>query len=159
MTPRNQHKAYVTSYSARPRPEGAGALLVLGGLDLLMALWCNAGMNKLPRAKRIQVLNMLVEGSSMRSRVLRSPALLASSARIGASGARGSIQNPPHRGHAAKTMGATVCGGIPQVGVSGWKGLCGPLTGGGGRPAPGPLGVASGGTGDPRPTWAVSKLP
>ena len=73
MTPRNQHKAYVTSYSAGPRPLRAGALLVLGGLDLLMALWCNAGMNKLPRAKRIQVLNMLVEGSSMRSRVPGDP--------------------------------------------------------------------------------------
>ena len=41
----------------------------------------------LPRAKRIHVLTMLVEGSSMRSRVLRSTALLASSARIGPAGA------------------------------------------------------------------------
>ena len=108
----------------------------------------------LPRAKRIHVLTMLVEGSSMRSRVLRSPALLASSARIGANGGRGSIQNPPHRGHAAQTRGATVCGGI-LVGVRGWKGLYGPLTEG--RPAS--AGASRRGIGRDRRSGAISKLP
>ena len=45
------------------------------------------------------------------------------------------------------------------VGVRGWKGLYGPLTGGGARPAPGALGVASGGTGDPRPSWGRLEAP
>ena len=36
-------------------------------LDFLLALCYNSGMNKLPEHKRIQILNMLVEGSSMRS--------------------------------------------------------------------------------------------
>ena len=36
-------------------------------LDLCQALWYSLGMNKLPLTKRIQILHMLVEGSSMRS--------------------------------------------------------------------------------------------
>ena len=36
-------------------------------LDFLLALWYTLGMNKLPEHKRIHALNMLVEGSSMRS--------------------------------------------------------------------------------------------
>ena len=45
----------------------SGAFFVPKSLDFLLAFWYTLGMNKLPEHKRIQALNMLVEGSSMRS--------------------------------------------------------------------------------------------
>ena len=62
----------------------------------------------------------------MRSRVLRSPALLASSARIGPAGAVEASRTRRTGATRPKTGGSTVCGGI-HVGVRGWKGPYGPL--------------------------------
>ena len=81
----------------------------------------------LPRAKRIYVLTMLVEGSSMRSRVLRSPALLASSARIGPAGAV-EASRTRRTGATRPKQGGYGLRWYPPVGVRGWKGLCGSLT-------------------------------
>ena len=76
----------------------------------------------LPRAKRIHVLTMLVEGSSMRSRVLRSPALPES-------GPAGAVEASRTRrtGATRPKQGSLRSAVVSTLGVRGWKGLYGPL--------------------------------
>ena len=53
--------------SLGPGKPPTGAFLVPKTLDILLACCYTLGMNKLTVAKRVQILHMLVEGSSMRS--------------------------------------------------------------------------------------------